>query len=326
MKSGTRLVGGHNFLGERGAPASARAPALAVRNRPRQRRERDDPTLSDNQVCLTACADSCMLSLAEGSQVDSTMDVCNKCGDEVTIRTNDGGKRVPYHFYGKCIPFGRVIRFKGEAFCRPTKCTSCGNQVFFVRHNGGSVWFDDLGWPWPKHPCYAATATKYDGSRVLRQMGIIWKLRIGGQRTMLAIEGLNTERYCIGIIRAEPREDLTGSLVSFDDSNLTDMRGGCYKIYSDSLLPQHLDLSPDWITSAKRIWATNSPTKVTVEEFEQDLFARLVSRSECFDFQSFAYNFRRWLCYSHLSKKELEVASERVLRRLPQLTRTGGSG
>jgi hypothetical protein len=23
-----------------------------------------------------------------------------------------------------------------------------------VRHNGGSVWFDELGWPWPKHPCY----------------------------------------------------------------------------------------------------------------------------------------------------------------------------
>jgi len=28
-------------------------------------------------------------------------------------------------------------------------------QVFFVRHNGGSVWFDDLGPPWPKHACFA---------------------------------------------------------------------------------------------------------------------------------------------------------------------------
>jgi hypothetical protein len=23
-----------------------------------------------------------------------------------------------------------------------------------VRHNGGSVWFDELGWPWPKHGCF----------------------------------------------------------------------------------------------------------------------------------------------------------------------------
>lgn len=28
--------------------------------------------------------------------------------------------------------------------------------MFFVRHNGGSVWFDALGQPWPKHPCMAS--------------------------------------------------------------------------------------------------------------------------------------------------------------------------
>lgn len=27
-------------------------------------------------------------------------------------------------------------------------------EVFFVRHNGGSVWFDELRWPWPKHGCF----------------------------------------------------------------------------------------------------------------------------------------------------------------------------
>lgn len=25
--------------------------------------------------------------------------------------------------------------------------------VWFIRHNGGSVWVDKLGWPWPKHEC-----------------------------------------------------------------------------------------------------------------------------------------------------------------------------
>lgn len=39
-------------------------------------------------------------------------------------------------------------------FCRPTICPKCGSSVFFVRHNGGSVWFDELGPPWEKHACF----------------------------------------------------------------------------------------------------------------------------------------------------------------------------
>ena len=39
-------------------------------------------------------------------------------------------------------------------FCRPTICAYCGAFVYFVRHNGGSAWFDELGYPWPKHDCY----------------------------------------------------------------------------------------------------------------------------------------------------------------------------
>ena len=29
-----------------------------------------------------------------------------------------------------------------EDFCRPTRCPECDADVFFVRHNGGSVWLD----------------------------------------------------------------------------------------------------------------------------------------------------------------------------------------
>jgi hypothetical protein len=32
-----------------------------------------------------------------------------------------------------------------------------------VRHNGGSVWFDELGWPWPVHACFATPGTKRAG-------------------------------------------------------------------------------------------------------------------------------------------------------------------
>ncbi len=38
--------------------------------------------------------------------------------------------------------------------CKPTSCPICKKLVFFLRHNGGSAWFDDLGVPWPKHSCF----------------------------------------------------------------------------------------------------------------------------------------------------------------------------
>jgi hypothetical protein len=41
-----------------------------------------------------------------------------------------------------------------EDSTRPTNCPVCGEAVFFIRHNGESVWVDDLGSPWPKHGCF----------------------------------------------------------------------------------------------------------------------------------------------------------------------------
>ena len=45
-------------------------------------------------------------------------------------------------------------RCYADGFCKPSTCRVCGASVFFVRHNGGSVWFDALGKPWPKHGCF----------------------------------------------------------------------------------------------------------------------------------------------------------------------------
>src|SRR5579883_2452996 len=39
-------------------------------------------------------------------------------------------------------------------YTHPTRCPECGADVYFIRHNGGSVWVDELGWPWPKHACF----------------------------------------------------------------------------------------------------------------------------------------------------------------------------
>jgi len=52
---------------------------------------------------------------------------------------SDGGTRV----------------WRERDFTSPSRCPECGKDVFFIRHNGGSVWVDPpLGWPWPKHPCF----------------------------------------------------------------------------------------------------------------------------------------------------------------------------
>ena len=40
-------------------------------------------------------------------------------------------------------------------------CPVCGQPVFFVQTaNGGRVFFDELGPPWPKHPCTDRVATR----------------------------------------------------------------------------------------------------------------------------------------------------------------------
>lgn len=39
-------------------------------------------------------------------------------------------------------------------FIRNSFCPVCGQEVFFYKsENGGRVFFDELGPPWPKHPC-----------------------------------------------------------------------------------------------------------------------------------------------------------------------------
>jgi hypothetical protein len=56
------------------------------------------------------------------------------------------------------------VDIRYDDFCRPTRCPRCQRSVYFVRHNGGSVWFDSLGQPWPKHPCFESASGLPDQS------------------------------------------------------------------------------------------------------------------------------------------------------------------
>jgi hypothetical protein len=52
-------------------------------------------------------------------------------------------------------------RASSQDFCRPTFCPRCGAPVFFIQHNDGCVWVDELGWPWPKHDCFHDDCADY---------------------------------------------------------------------------------------------------------------------------------------------------------------------
>lgn len=49
----------------------------------------------------------------------------------------------------------RNITSKVNTDNRLTLCPKCQSEVFFIKHNGGSIWFDPpLGPPWYKHACF----------------------------------------------------------------------------------------------------------------------------------------------------------------------------
>lgn len=89
------------------------------------------------------------------------MQTCNQCGDEIEFRYVDGVTK-PIHVNGRWCSGGspQITTTKGwfrsrEAFTDPNAlCPVCGASVFYYQNKSGSrVFFDDLGWPWPKHPC-----------------------------------------------------------------------------------------------------------------------------------------------------------------------------
>lgn len=84
------------------------------------------------------------------------MSRCDRCGAVVEFRYVAGRPRpVPIH---RCGAAWGDASFEHSAAtqpgCFPTRCKHCKAAVFFIRHNGGSVWVDPpLGHPWMKHKC-----------------------------------------------------------------------------------------------------------------------------------------------------------------------------
>lgn len=90
------------------------------------------------------------------------MPVCDHCGEEIEFRYLDG-RATPIHVNGGwCAGYDssrRQISTKlfgtYVSYVNPNaRCPVCNEKVFFYQSPyGGRVFFDDLGWPWPKHGC-----------------------------------------------------------------------------------------------------------------------------------------------------------------------------
>lgn len=88
------------------------------------------------------------------------MATCKYCGGEIEFR-QICGKPTPIRI--SCIcggweeagqPQPITLHFeRDQRVCWRRPCPNCGERVYFIRHNGGSLWVEELGWPWEKHPC-----------------------------------------------------------------------------------------------------------------------------------------------------------------------------
>lgn len=83
------------------------------------------------------------------------------------------------------------------------RCPVCGAEVFFYSNSYGSrVYFDDLGPPWPKHPCTDTSLPRSPSANVARSRGD------SGLRERLVIDEANDLVHLPGvfIVRAVAKQ------------------------------------------------------------------------------------------------------------------------
>jgi len=145
----------HAKAGKASAAVPAKAEPDDTRNALGRRQRRLRPRLCGSAVDPPSAA------LGAGIQ-RGDMDTCYYCGEKIVFRWVDGALRRIHVNGGWCTGgLGGESGYARSCFDTVTsyldpnaRCPVCGASVFFYRspHNG-RVFFDDVGWPWPKHPC-----------------------------------------------------------------------------------------------------------------------------------------------------------------------------
>lgn len=221
------------------------------------------------------------------------MRVCHKCGGEIEFRYDySAGRGIPIHLSGACSSgfsdggYSEARRPENylwgtqESYAAPTECPHCRSPVFFVRHNGGCVWLNDLGWPWPKHECFLKTpepswasflrekqspsngvaptvAVGLEGSQKAQTdkyfVGVVVaaKLLQSGSATYtgLAVEGAKKRRMCVAVVRDRAPASYLDCLVVINITNFTlsSTNHRHVDLITLPVKPSDLGLPPGWL-------------------------------------------------------------------------------
>ncbi len=199
------------------------------------------------------------------------MDRCYHCGGEIEFRYVNGAL-VPIHTRGtSCDGYrGKPYNQKKpdvcfDDLCQATTCPQCGEKVFFIRHNGGSVWVDELGWPWPKHECmdnanepswylYFKKNNRHNTEEKLFSGVVVdahWDQNTENNNAMivLAIEGGQQGRYLLATEATTTADYLKGEIVivNLKDREITISTCDVKPIIKTYPNPESTDLPINWI-------------------------------------------------------------------------------
>lgn len=141
---------------------------------------------------------------------------------DVRAYSRGDGTRVSAHSRGDPHRTGTFYRLGGPSvsaegwarvhverddFCHPTKCPECRADVYFIRHNGGSVFVEQLGPPWRKHPCTSRPSGRQAHAEVHTPIADLWFL------SRLQRAALNREPCALGVLtEAEEQTNAHGRL------------------------------------------------------------------------------------------------------------------
>lgn len=159
--------------------------------------------------------------------------MCNAFNHSEHCRCGWGGEgysgKVVQFFVGGIEPYHllpKILTGKNGAYCwssneeqfsYPTKCPLCNQSVYFVRHNGGSVWFDSLGKPWDKHACFDKTPDRKESQQEFSPTDITYQFSINTTYHVhnKLNEYINENGYVLGIISKAQYQHHNRSEITF---------------------------------------------------------------------------------------------------------------
>ncbi len=117
----------------------------------------------------------------------------------------------------RCLREFGANSYSSSCFVQPNaKCPVCGSTVFFYANSYGSrVYFDDLGPPWPKHPC---TDHRLQNEHTVRNVCPAITPRKRGEKVEL-VEAASSLGIYRGISKHDPNSEWRHVVVDQIDRN-----------------------------------------------------------------------------------------------------------